>query len=174
MTWPPRSIKSIEKALETLRESVAERPDSRSDDEQIWLTRFLVVRAVGYLEQVVNECFRGYIEQKSGGMVKTFALSWFERSRNPSVDNLTTLVGRLDSSLRDDLEKLLTENDSQRSRDLMLLVDRRHKIAHGMNEGLTTQRALTLLQTVDDIAAWFILNLDPDASRRALKASAKR
>lgn len=165
-TWPPREIYSLEKNLNTLADAVREPGTARTDDEQVWLTRFLLVRSVGYLEQVVHECFRGHITQKSGGTVRSLSLSWFQRSKNPSVDNLCDLLGRLDLNLRVEFEEFLDEEDSRVRRELSLLLDRRHKIAHGLNEGMTPRRALDLVKLVHDVAAWFILRLDPTSGVR--------
>ena len=137
----------------------------------MWLTRFLVVRTCGYLEQVTHEIARAYIAEKSGGMVRSFAISWMDTSRNPSPDNLLTLVGRFDANLADELRSIFVADDQRLSRELSLLVDRRHKIAHGLNEGLSTAKAIALMQDVEQVAEWFIKNLDP--SRRKLASQSK-
>lgn len=160
--WPPPSLTALRRSLDTLGKAVEERREGRTDDEQIWLTRFFVVRICGYLEQVVHETIRGYISAKSGGLVRTFAHSWMDKSRNPSPDNMVGLVGRLDASLGERLTNLLEENDNHLLREISLLVDRRHKIAHGLNEGLTPAKALSLKATMEQIADWFIAELDPN------------
>lgn len=160
--WPPRGIKPLRTALDELAESVANRPSTRSVDEQIWLTRFLVVRTCGCLEQTVREVARGYVQGKSGGLVRTFAHSWLEKSRTPSVDNLYDLVGRFDTTLRDELQGFLEHDDQRLHRELSFLVDRRHKIAHGLNEGLNSAKAISLKDDAYEIADWFIDNLNPN------------
>src|SRR5689334_10314012 len=131
-SWPPANLLRLKVSLDQLADAVANRPSHRTDDEQVWLTRFLLLRVCGYLEQVTFETARGYVQAKSGGLVKSFAISWLDRSRNPSSDNLLTLVGRFDSGLADDLTTLLDADDQRLRRELGLLVDRRHKIAHGL------------------------------------------
>ena len=42
------------------------------------------------------------------------------------------------------------------------LVDRRHKIAHGLNESGRVPRALELKDTVWDLGDWFIRRFNPD------------
>jgi hypothetical protein len=163
--WPPAGLKQIEQQLVQLADAVRDGRD-RSIDEQVWLTRFLIVRACGYLEQVVHQTLIGHLSVRSGGTAKSFAISYLERSRTPSRQNLLIIVGRLDQSLRDDLELLLDEQDRQLHGELALLVGRRHQIAHGMNEGLTPSRALELTQAARSIADWFILALDPTPAAR--------
>lgn len=161
-TWPPAELLRSKNALDQLTEAVAERPPHRTDDEHIWLTRFLLMRICGYLEQVTYETARSYVQAKSGGLVRSFAMSWLTRTRNPSSDNLMTLVGRFDSTLVDDLKALLDADDQRLHRELSLLIDRRHKIAHGLNEGVTPSKALSLKADAEIIADWFFRNLKPD------------
>ena len=160
-TWPPYLIKRLRSDLEQLAKAVESRPKNRTDDEQIWLTRFLLVRTCGYLEQVTYETARGYVQEKSGGLVRTFAMSWLDRSRNPTPDNLCELVGRFDSHLRDDLFSMFEADDQRLRRELALLVDRRNKIAHGLNEGITVSKAIMLKTDAETVSDWFIKNLRP-------------
>jgi hypothetical protein len=89
-------------------------------------------------------------------------MSWLDRSKNPSPDNLLNLVGRFDLALVDDLKALLEADDQRLHRELSLLVDRRHKIAHGLNEGITQSKALSLKADAEIIADWFVQNLKPN------------
>ena len=160
-SWPPVLVVRLRSDLQQLAEAVKTQPKARTDDEQIWLTRFFLVRTCGYLEQVTYETARGYVSEKSGGLVKTFAMSWLARSRNPTPDNLCELVGRFDLRLREDLADLLNADDGRLSREMSLLVDRRNKIAHGMNEGITASKAISLMVDVETVTNWFIANLRP-------------
>jgi len=165
--WPPWEVTSLERRLDELRDAVAERPKTRSDDEQIWLTRFLVLRACGYLEQAVHETLRGYLNQKSSGMVRAFTLSWIERSRNPTPANLLGMVGRLDANLLQQLTDFLEGDEKRIENELHLLIGRRHQIAHGLNEGLGSKKALEMVDTTKEVAAWFIRALNPHQSARS-------
>ncbi|WP_226863732.1 HEPN domain-containing protein [Mycolicibacterium baixiangningiae] len=165
-SWPPHTLVSLERQLLMLSDSVANPPMARSDDEEVWLTRFLLLRAVGYLEQVVHDCVRGHIQESSYGTVRNFSISWMDRSRNPSVENLLTLLGRLDLRLRDDFERWIDEDDQSLRRDLSAAVARRHQIAHGLNEGIGRSRALEHVERLREIADWFIRNLNPNADGR--------
>ena len=90
-----------------------------------------------------------------------FAMSWLGKSRNPTPDNLCELVGRFDLRLRDDLDCMLEADDQRLRRELGLLVDRRNKIAHGLNEGITASKAISLKTDVETVSDWFIANLRP-------------
>lgn len=171
-SWPPSLVIELRSGLDALAQAVRDRPDARSDEEHIWLTRFLVVRTCGYLEQVSHEAAREYIQGKAGGMVRSFAMSWMERSRNPTPDRLLELVGRFDSSIRDDLKALLDADDQRLHRELSMLVDRRNRIAHGLNEGLGSQKALSIKTDVELVADWLLERLSPE--RIGVKYRAKR
>jgi len=160
--WPPRELRLLERRLNELELLVRE-DRSMSSDVRDWLARLLVVRSCGYLEQVVLAVQREYVEQKSGGLVKTFAHSWLERSRNPRPDVLLGTVGRFSARLEYELEEFLRDTNTTLWSDLAFLVDRRNKIAHGENESVGPARALQLKGTAVDVADWFIrrLNADP-------------
>lgn len=162
-TWPPANLARLKFSLDQLADAVANRPPHRTDDEQVWLTRFLLLRVCGYLEQVTFETARGYVQAKSGGLVKSFAMSWLDKSRNPSPENLLSLVGRFDLILAESLRALLEGDDQRLHRELSLLVDRRHKIAHGLNEGITQSKALSLKTDAETIADWFVQSLKPNS-----------
>lgn len=165
-TWPPQNVKSLEQQLNSLAEAVRHPPSTRTDEERVWLTRFLLLRAVGYLEQVVVECFREHVHHRSYGTVRSFSISYLSRSQNPSVENLLTVLGRLDPNLRDEFEEWMDEDDQLLRRDLSAAVSRRHQIAHGLNEGIGQQRALEHVSSLTSIADWFIRKLNPHAQAR--------
>ncbi|MER6591573.1 HEPN domain-containing protein [Micromonospora purpureochromogenes] len=160
VSWPPLEVQNLERKLDDL---IALTDDRRDVTEEIrgWLARLLVVRSCGYLEQTVVETFRAYVREKSYGMVRTFAHSFLERSKNPSLANLDDQLGRFDATLQADFKAFLEEDDQRLSRELSFLLDRRHKIAHGLNEGITPVRALRLAASSKEIADWFILRMNP-------------
>lgn len=159
--WPPREVTALERRLDELVEVVMD-DHERSIDEQGYLARFLVIRASGYLEQVAYETLRGHLSVRSNGMVRSFSLSWIERSRNPSAYNLLEIVGRLDATLRNDLDALLDADDARMKRELGYLLHCRNLIAHGMNESVGTRRALDLVDLTKELADWFIRRLNPN------------
>lgn len=160
--WPPVPIPTLKTNLDSLAALVDHPPRSADDPEiQTWLCRILVVRSCGYLEQVTVEVCRSYIGQRSGGLVRTFAQSWLERSRNPSPINLEDLVGRFDANICDEFKTLLDADDGRLRREISFLVDRRNKIAHGISEGVNRSKALQLKDIACELADWFILRFNP-------------
>ncbi len=150
----------MEQQLDQIATAVANASE-RDVDDQIWLTRFLVVRTCGYLEQVVHETVTAHLEAMSYGRARSFAMSWVERSRNPTSVNMLRLLGRMDPQMHDDLHQLLCDDDNRLMSAVGELVGKRNQIAHGANEGTSSRRALDLVKASKEIANWFILRLDP-------------
>jgi hypothetical protein len=71
------------------------------------------------------------------------------------------LLGRFDKVLADEFDEFLRENDELRQRGMSQLVHRRNQIAHGLNEGVDTRKALQLKEVACDVADWFIAKLNP-------------
>jgi RiboL-PSP-HEPN len=160
MLWPPREVEAIRARLEELAELVKHAGHDRSD-EAAWLARLLVVRSCGYVEQTTLEVLRAYVHERSYGLVRPFALSWLERSRSPTPDGLVELLGRFDDQLAKAWNDLLDGDDQRLRRELGFLVDRRHKIAHGLNEGVTIRKALDLYEIALEVAEWITQKLEP-------------
>jgi hypothetical protein len=159
-SWPPWAVKSLRQKLDDLESLVFE---ARGLDPDIlaWLSRMLVVRSSGFIEQTAKEVCWNHVENRVGGIAKAFALSWLERSRNPSPDNLSELVGRFDASMQAEFVGLLEKDDQRIRRELALLVDRRNRIAHGLNESVSREKALALKETATEVSDWLILRFNP-------------
>ena len=93
--------------------------------------------------------------------MRSYARTWLERTRNPTFENLTDLVGRFDATWCAEFEQLLSDDDERLKREWAFLVDRRNRIAHGLNEGITRDKALMLKDVVVEVADWFILRFNP-------------
>lgn len=156
--WPPYQVKRLRDALDELGGTVAE---TRDLSVLPWLTRLLVVRSSGYIEQTSREVFWGYINDRASGLVKTFGHSWLDKSRNPSPDSLLAMIGRFDHKMQIEFNELLEAEDQRLRRELSFLVDRRNHIAHGLNEGINRDKALNMMSVSIEIADWLILKFNP-------------
>lgn len=156
--WPPYQVHRLREALVELGDVVTK---SRDTEILAWLTRMLVVRSSGFIEQTCREVFWGYIDDRSGGYVKTFSHSWLDKSRNPSPDSLLGMIGRFDLNLRDEFYELLEDDDQRLRRELAFLVDRRNHIAHGLSEGINRDKALALKDVSLEISEWLVLKFNP-------------
>jgi hypothetical protein len=162
--WPPTGVLALANSLNELAEIVGEiSRNGDADREVAWLAKLLVVRSCGYLEQVMLQVGLGLTEAKSGGPVRSFALSWYPTYRNPSPDQVVNWVGRFDPEWSIELREILDAEDELIARELALLVDRRNRIAHGLNEGIGVRKALDLKETATTVADWLVLRFNPDA-----------
>lgn len=165
LAWPPPDLRPLERSLDDLADSVRDAPKERSIEEQVWLTRFLIVRSCGYLEQALHECTTSHLNYVAGGTARSYAMSWLARSINPSPDNVLKTLGRLDMSYAEEFQLWLDDNDGELNRELSALVSRRHGIAHGLNEGFGSRRALDLYVVAKSVADWLMLRLNPAPAR---------
>lgn len=158
--WPPWNVTSLRDKLDDLA-TIVETSKGMDPDVLTWMSRMLVIRSSGYLEQTAKEVCFFHVESRSGGIVRSFAQSWLEKSRNPSPDNLCDLVGRFDGALQNELIELLDKDDQRLRRELAFLVDRRNRIAHGLNEGVDREKSLKLKGVAVELSDWFILRFNP-------------
>jgi hypothetical protein len=159
-TWPPWNVTGLHSKLDELP-TIVENSKGMDPDGLAWMSRMLVIRSSGFLEQTANEVCFFHVESRSGGIVRSFAQSWLERSRNPSPENLSDLVGRFGGSLQSELLELLDKNDQRIRRGLAYLVDRRNRIAHGLNESVSRDKSLDLKKVAIEVSDWLILRFNP-------------
>lgn len=157
--WPSRALMDLSRSLKTLEIIVqGQKPSEPASAE---LSRFLVVRICGYLEQSVEESCRSYLRSKSDPRSAMFGESWFGRGASPRPEFLIKLVQRFDRAWADELDALLRRDDELLKRELEFLVDKRNRISHGLNQGVGQRKALDLVSTVRQVADWFINRFDP-------------
>ena len=156
--WPPHQIHRLRQGLEELGEVVSA---TRDPEILSWLTRMLIIRSSGFIEQTCKEVFWGYIDDRSGGLVRSFSHSWLDKGRNPSPDSLLAMLARFDLNLKDEFEQLIEADDQRLRRELAFLVDRRNHIAHGLNEGINRDKALALKESCIEVSDWFVLKFNP-------------
>ncbi|MEA2232138.1 MAG: hypothetical protein QOD83_1954 [Solirubrobacteraceae bacterium] len=71
-------------------------------------------------------------------------------------------MGRFDSAWANDLVDFFEADDQRLQREIAFLVDRRNKIAHGLNEGIGPVKALALKEIACEVGDWFIARFNPD------------
>jgi len=159
--WPSLGIVNSKRSIDEARKLVREPQSGQADEVTRALARFLVVRSTGYLEQVVIESCTAYISSKSEPRVGAFAAGFFDRYLNPKPARLLEIVRSFDPEWEDQLTELFDDGDELLRREVALLVDRRNKIAHGLGEGITSLKALGLLDAAEKVADWFVERFDP-------------
>lgn len=153
--WPALQLSQLRQSLREVETLVARPPGGLPDDVMRALTRFLVVRSCGYLEQVVEECFKAYVTAHSDVRVRSFVTTSWRRGTNPTPGTLTELLARLDPAWSDQLGDLLGANDERLHRSLKNLVATRNKVAHGSSEQVRVRTALDFASDAVEVADWF-------------------
>lgn len=159
--WPSLAITNLQRSLATLRALVEYPPADQPDDVTRALSAHLVIRASGYLEQVVVECLRAYAQAKSIDRVATYAVGWISNGLNPSPSKLEAFVRRMDGDWAEEIKLLLDDDDQRLRREIAGLVDRRNKLAHGLAEGISARKALSMTDDALALADWFVTRYDP-------------
>jgi hypothetical protein len=159
--WPSIELLNLERALDQVIELVDKPGRDQPDEVGRALSRFLVVRASGYIEQVSEDSCRCFIRSKAIPQVGSYGASWLGRGNSPTPEHLVELVRRFDPRWGDELTAFLQDHDELLWRELSLLVDRRHKIAHGLSEGITGRKALDLAGHAKTVGGWFVARFDP-------------
>jgi hypothetical protein len=157
--WPSRTLVDLNQSITNLEKLVQEQDPSEKVSAE--LSRFLVVRTCGYLEQAVEESCRSYLKSKAHPRIAAFGESWLGRGANPGPDSLAKLVRRFDNAWADELEELFNNNDEFLKREIKSLVDKRNRISHGANQGVGQRKALDLVPVAKEVADWFIGKFDP-------------
>lgn len=151
----------LESSLKQVRLLVQSPAPGQPDEVTRALSRFLVIRSCGYLEQVTEECCKAYIENKASPAAYNFASSWLGGGTNPAPERLIKLVRRFHHEWGEELYAFFEADDQRLRRSISFLVGRRNKIAHGESEGVGARRSLDLADEAMEVADWFILRLDP-------------
>lgn len=159
--WPSLAITNLRRSLATVRVLIEQPSADQPDDVTRALSAHLVIRASGYLEQVVIESLRAHAQAKSMERIAAYATSWISNGLNPAPGKLEEFVRRMDGDWAEELKQLLDDDDQRLRREVALLVDRRNKLAHGLSEGVSAIKALSLSDDAETVANWFIQRYDP-------------
>jgi RiboL-PSP-HEPN len=159
--WPSQEIQNLGRSLDETVNLVRNPPSNQLDEVTRALTKFLVVRTCGFLEQVVESSCKAFLTSKSSPQAASFGSSFLGRGANPTPERLSALLNKFSSEWAEQFKTFVMSDDEIRSRELSFLVDRRNKIAHGQSESVGATKALALVPVARDVADWFCKVLDP-------------
>ena len=160
-SWPTREILNLDRSFKELEKLIDGLSVSEEPEKSAALARFLVIRTCGFLEQMVEKSCVAYLENKSDFRSASFSRSWFGSGANPSPEKLVKLVSKFDPVWSKELDELFKNNDELLLREISYLVDRRNKIAHGVNENVNIRKALDLVKHARTVAVWFTETFKP-------------
>lgn len=121
--------------------------------------RYLLIRLAGSLEYTLEAVATAYIEDNSGGPVRSFALSFSGYTGNLDSERLLQFVDRFDPQWRTELEVFLAIGERKNS--LNSLNGIRGAVAHGKPSSVSIVSVLGYLKVVDDFFEWFLGKVEP-------------
>lgn len=145
-----RSLDEVFKRAEALDQGSAVAGD---------LNRYLCVRVAGYVEQSLTAMGRSAVENMAGGVAEAFALSWLERSPNPSAAEVSRFVGRFSVKWRAEFDEFMKADG--RGQRLNALIGIRNDVAHGKNQGVSARQVRDYLDVGEGVVVWLLDRLEP-------------
>lgn len=122
--------RKLQKLINVVQDYKNSGESEMDDDIENYLTRFLVIRACGYIEEVYRRSVCWYVEYRSRPGIRDLVFNAkFSRGANPTRDHIKRTLKDLDPVLENDFLALLGDNDSLKS-----LVETRNKVAHGQSD----------------------------------------
>ena len=106
-----------------------------ADETRADLARFLCVRVSGFVERAVVELLSAYAEDLASPQIAAFVQSELRYTTNLGATKLLDLLGAFDGAWRVDLEAFFSK-DPEAKDALDAVVAKRHRIAHGFDDGV--------------------------------------
>lgn len=159
-SWPTQELQNSKKKLteliNLLDEFGNEPPEVSSE-----LARFLVVRSTGYVEHLFDTCIQCFAEAHSHRFIARHVESGLHKGRNVKPDTLLDRIKPFSDEWHKDLKDYFDADDCVVRRELNFMVDRRNRIAHGMNESINRRKALDLAHLALGVGDVILVLMDP-------------
>lgn len=157
--WPSLDLKQSRDSLLELKSIVS----ATNVDAPLLaqLARFLSIRSTGHVEFTLDKCLEHFATAKSHPYISSYVISGLYRGRGVKPDTLIDRFRDINPELALRLETFLAQDDERLRRELAFMVDKRNRIAHGQNHGLSTRKALDLSDVAIEVGDWIVANLDP-------------
>lgn len=125
----------LETAIDSARNDAAS--SQLSDATRAWLAQLMTIWASGYLEAMCRGAVLEYTRKRADPKVVNFVRWSLDRLPNPRMDNILSLVQRLDRDVADALRDFVDEsiNESVNS-----IVGLRNRIAHGRSANISVEQ----------------------------------
>ena len=135
---------------------------SHSDVIDRALARYLVVRAVGYVEAVRDDLADLYAASTGNARLHRRVAHHLRSGQGVAPEQLLTFLGSFDPTWRTTLEATLDADDGKLRSELGAMVAARKKVAHGDGEQVTSGRALAWSAAAREIVKHLTALLDPE------------
>lgn len=160
--WPPPSVRSRHQDLLDLTNTL--QAISPSEQElTVAISRYLVVRATGYVEAVRDDVADLFVTRVSLDVVTNRIRSGLRAGQGVRPKQLIEFVQTFHPSWGAELSLFLDDDSASRNlrSDLGALVNARRKIAHGDGDSVGPAAALRWASSAGDVADWLIRRFDP-------------
>lgn len=124
---------------------------SVEDDElRAYLSKFLCVRASGFIESSFKNLIYDYIQGTSPQPIQKFVTNKLKTVTNLNYNKLISVVTSLNKDWANELENLI--NDEQRAA-LNSVVSNRNNIAHGENDSISYDLMKNYYRSIKEVVA---------------------
>lgn len=161
-SWPPASVAQRRIDLRDTVVALRTLPQDTPDIVNTALSRYLVVRAAGFIEAVRDDVADTYTSTKSSDEVAKRVRLHLRGGQGVAPTQLLGFVKSYSISWHDELDKILCENDNEIKDALGALVNARKKVADGDGERVTVSKALKWADISQLIADWLVERFNPD------------
>lgn len=130
------------------------------DEVRADLAKLLCIRTSGFVERSFAELASRLADRRADPKIATFVESKVGRTTNLSSKKLVSALREFDSSWADNMGAFL-ESDDEAKTALDSVVGKRHRIAHGHNDGVSVTSVSAWFRAVDRVVVHLESLLDP-------------
>lgn len=131
-----------------------------ADEVRADLAKYLCVRASGFVERSFVELAARFSDGKAAPAVARFVESRLERTTNLTGAKLVNALTEFDPAWGEQLQAFLDSDEEARCA-LDSVVGKRHRIAHGYDDGLSLRSMEEWFSAIDRVVAKLETILDP-------------
>lgn len=153
---PPLSASARQRELElkSLCNALRTLPKDSSDTIEQALTRYVVIRSVGYVESVRDDAADRYASMVGHQRLRRRIGLHLHTGQGAAPTQLLNFLGSFEPQWRHSLDEFLSKDDGKMRSDLGAMVAARKKIAHGDGDNVTPGRALGWSDTARAVASF--------------------
>jgi|GEM_PF-695845 len=120
--------------------------------------RYLAIRVSGFTEKSIQELAMQCARRMSGGQALSYSLARLDRSRNPNLDSILSLVGDFDPTWRAELESFIQD---EHKAAIGTVVAQRNLLAHGGMTSLTYASVAVHYALIWEVIEFLMERFDP-------------
>jgi hypothetical protein len=135
------------KKIAYLLKNVPADPSGSLEVQSHW-ARYTCVVISGYIENSVREILKAYTEERCPTQILNYTASQLKFFQSGTAENIIKLVSSFDKSWETDLTAFL---DEERRAAVNSVIGNRHRIAHGLDVGVTVHQLAEWYPKVNEV-----------------------